>query len=108
MAIARRFHASDPDGKLALLDEMEDERMKIFAERILYADWPESLPTKTLRRLDEFCAWRLRTTDQVRGQPFQRHWIRSKNCCQMSGQAEATLLDYQKNLLELQSNPIQR
>ena len=109
MAIARRFHASDPDGKLALLDEMEDMRMKVFAERILYSDWPEALPAKTLRRLDEFCAWRLRTTDQVPWTTVPAALDKIEELLPTClAKPRQLLLDYQKNLLELQSNPIQR
>lgn len=109
MSVAQRFHAVDPASKPAVICEMQDDRMRHFAEQIAYSNFPNVLPPATLKRLDEYCAWRLRTDEEV-------PWITIPKALNRIDELLPTCLadpkrlleNYRENLLELQSNPIQR
>ena len=109
MSVARRFHEASPAGKLALMPEMEDDRMQYFAEQIVYSNWPDALPSAALQRLDEYCAWRLRTDDDV-------PWVTTQKALKRIDELLPTCLEEPKRLLEdyrsaltsLEMNPIQR
>ena len=109
MSVARRFHEASPAGKLALMPEMEDNRMQYFAEQIVYSNWPDALPSAALKRLDEYCAWRLRTGDDVPWVTIPKALNRIDELLPTClAEPKRLLEDYRENLLQLQSNPIQR
>ena len=63
--IADLFHAADPAAKMAHIDRMSDERLRYFAERVMYEEWPELLPTPLLKIIDDEVAYRLTTDEKV-------------------------------------------
>ena len=44
---------------------MTDERLHHFSTRVLYDNWPSSLPAKEIKSIDEEIAWRLTIEDNL-------------------------------------------
>ena len=107
--IADRFHAALPEDKFGFIAQMADERLRHFAERVLYENWPQALPVELLRKIDDEVAWRLTTTDDVPWQTIHSAQIEIEaelpNC---TVQQADLLLEYQEDLLHLEHNPIPR
>ncbi len=107
--IADRFHAASPEDKFGFIAQMADERLRYFAERVLYENWPQSLPVELLRKIDDEIAWKLTTNDDVPWQTIHSARIEIEaelpNC---TGQQADLLLEYQEDLLHLEHNPIPR
>ena len=104
-----RFHAALPEDKFGFIAQMADERLRYFAERVLYENWPQALPVELLRKIDDEVAWRLTTTDDVPWQTIHSAQIEIEaelpNC---TVQQADLLLEYQEDLLHLEHNPIPR
>ena len=72
-------------------------------------EWPDALPSAALQRLDKYCAWRLRTDDDV-------PWVTIPKALKGIDELLPTFLaepkrlleDYRSALTSLEMNPIQR
>lgn len=109
LRVANAFHRAPPDEKLKFRDAMTDERLRHFCTRVLYDNWPSSLPAKEIKSIAEEIAWRLTTEDNV-------PWLTIDNVldeidivlptCDRT--QEALLKEYQTHLKRLRLNPIQK
>lgn len=107
--IADLFHAADPAAKLAHIDRMSDDRLRYFAERVMYEEWPELLPTQLLNIIDDEVAYRLTTDEQVPWMTVGKALADIEQILPECNAREGELLEeYRHDLMELRQQPIRR
>ncbi len=88
---------------------MTDERLHHFSTRVLYDNWPSSLPAKEIKSIDEEIAWRLTTEDNVPWLTIDKVLdeidIVLPTC---DSTQEALLKEYHTYLNRMRLNPIQK
>ncbi len=109
LRVANAFHRAPPDEKLKFRDAMTDERLRHFCTRVLYDNWPSSLPAKEIKSIAEEIAWRLTTEDNVPWLTIDKVLneidIVLPTC---DSTQEALLKEYQTYLNRMRLNPIQK
>ncbi len=66
-SVMRDFHQAEGVHKYRVLRKLTDERMKYFAARVVYEDWPDSLPRAEFQKLDRELLSRMHCTTK---EPF--------------------------------------
>jgi exonuclease I len=103
----RRWHVAPPEQKAAIIESIQDDRMRHFLNRIMYRRFPGFMPVKKLKKMQEFLDFRLTTGDvnvpwQTVPDALEKIELLLETTVMQQHQ---NLLDYRKFLLELQSNP---
>ena len=104
-----QFHDAQPHEKFALIDRLGDQRLIHFCQKIIHDNWPEALPVKVLKKLDEDICSRLTTREDVPwltiDKALEKIEAMLPNCLPLSS---SLLIEYRTDLIQLKSCPIQR
>ena len=107
--IADMFHEAEPSAKMSHIEQMSDERLRYFAERVMYEEWPELMPTNLLNNFDNEVSYRLTTDEPVPWMTIGKALEEINQLLPECNEFEADLLDeYKHDLLRLRSQPVRR
>lgn len=107
--LLKKFHDAAPQDKFALVERLSDERLIYFCKRIIHDNWPETLPAKVLKNINDELFWRLTTREAVPwltiSKALEKIEAIAPNCLVQPSQL---LAEYRADLIDLQTNPIKQ
>ena len=107
--LLKKFHDAAPQHKFALVEGLGDDRLICFCKRIIHDNWPETIPAKELKNLNDELFWRLTTQENVPwltiSKALEKIETIEPNCL---AQPSQLLAEYRADLIALQADPIKQ